>query len=56
MLTKQQFTNLLPIEWHEFLKNEFNKPYFENILKNINYAVENNILFPSVKKNFQDLQ
>ena len=20
MLTKQQFTNLLPIEWHEFLK------------------------------------
>ena len=55
MLTKQQFRNLLPIEWHEFLKNEFNKPYFENILKNINYAVENNILYPSAK-NFQDLQ
>ncbi len=53
MLTKQQFTNLLPIEWHEFLKNEFNKPYFENILKNINYAVENNILYPSIKKIFR---
>jgi uracil-DNA glycosylase len=53
MLTTQQFINLLPIEWHEFLKNEFNKPYFENILKNINYAIENNILYPSLKKIFR---
>ena len=53
MLTTQQFTNLLSIEWHEFLKNEFNKPYFENILNNINYAIENNILCPSLKKIFR---
>ena len=53
MLTTQQFTNLLSIEWHEFLKNEFNNPYFENILKNINYAIENNILCPPLKKIFR---
>ena len=53
MLTTQQFTNLLSAEWHEFLKNEFNKPHFENILKNINYAIENNSLCPSLKKIFR---
>ena len=53
MLTTQQFTNLLSTEWHEFLKNEFNKPHFENILKNINYAIENNTLCPSLKKIFR---
>ena len=53
MLTTQQFINLLSNEWHEFLKNEFNKPYFENILKNINYAIENNILCPPLKKIFR---
>ena len=53
MLTTQQFTSLLSIEWHEFLKKEFNKPYFENILRNINYAIENNILCPPLKKNFR---
>ena len=40
MLTTQQFTNLLSIEWHEFLKNEFNNPYFENILKNIELSTK----------------